>query len=244
MVWTRPNVAALFIKKAEQLIEKAENAQKRASIENCAIIRDIGKKAMNQGSDIKSRVPAFEPKVLVKAKPLALQNKASPICPVTKQKSFKTPMNYSLVQKKPMAFQSTVHPACSVTHESSMTHRNHSESSKAPMVERLPFTQRKLPKAQNQVFSIPAAQRSTGNPLSQQNSKGKKLSLKERFKNGDPQVGLLGEQSGKFDYYVLYSGKKELNIPFLPPSEWDTNEDETPTVMKSQPTIQQNCSMV
>ena len=190
------------------MIKKAENAQKRASIENCATIKGTDKKVMNQGSDKKSRVPAFEPKVLVKAKPLALQNKVSPICPVTKQKSFKTPMNYSLVQKKPMAFQSTVRPACSVTHESSMTHRNHSESSKAPMFERL----LKLPKAKNEVFPIPTAQRSTGNSLSQQNSK--KLSLKERFKNGDSQVGLLGEPSGKFDYYVLYSRKKELKHYF------------------------------
>jgi len=28
--------------------------------------------------------------------------------------------------------------------------------------------------------------------------------LKERFEAGDPKVGLLGESSGKFDYYVLY----------------------------------------
>ena len=47
VVGTRPNAAALFIKKAEQLIKKAENAQKRASIENCAIIRGVGKKVMN-----------------------------------------------------------------------------------------------------------------------------------------------------------------------------------------------------
>ena len=118
-------------------------------------------------------MPAFEPKVLVKAKLFPLQNKASPICPITKQKSFKTPMNYSLVRKKPMAFKSMDRPACSVIYESSMTHRNHSESSKASIVERISFTQRKFPKAQNQVFPVPAAQRSTGNPLSQKTFKGK-----------------------------------------------------------------------
>lgn len=28
--------------------------------------------------------------------------------------------------------------------------------------------------------------------------------LQDRYEKGDPQVGLLGEPSGKFDYYVLY----------------------------------------
>lgn len=28
--------------------------------------------------------------------------------------------------------------------------------------------------------------------------------LQERYEKGDPEVGLLGEHSGKFDYYVLY----------------------------------------
>ncbi|KAL6983356.1 hypothetical protein U1Q18_052610 [Sarracenia purpurea var. burkii] len=29
--------------------------------------------------------------------------------------------------------------------------------------------------------------------------------LKERYEAKDPEVGLLGESSGKFDFYVLYS---------------------------------------
>lgn len=32
--------------------------------------------------------------------------------------------------------------------------------------------------------------------------------LHERYKAGDPEVGLLGEPSGKFDYYVLYPKSK------------------------------------
>ncbi|KAI3824590.1 hypothetical protein L1987_06053 [Smallanthus sonchifolius] len=34
--------------------------------------------------------------------------------------------------------------------------------------------------------------------------KGSQKSLKKRYEAGDPRVGLLGEPSGKFDYYVLY----------------------------------------
>ncbi|XP_019087516.1 PREDICTED: uncharacterized protein LOC104724406 [Camelina sativa] len=57
--------------------------------------------------------------------------------------------------------------------------------------------------------------------------------LKERFESGDPQVGLLGEPSGKnFEYYVLYSGgstpttpeKEEVQLSYMfgPPSQQDS----------------------
>lgn len=32
--------------------------------------------------------------------------------------------------------------------------------------------------------------------------------MQERYEAGDPEVDLLGEPSGKFDYYVLYSKSK------------------------------------
>ena len=33
--------------------------------------------------------------------------------------------------------------------------------------------------------------------------------LKERYEAGDPEVDLLGEPSGRFDYYVLYPRSKK-----------------------------------
>nr|GEU41980.1 putative zinc finger, CCHC-type [Tanacetum cinerariifolium] len=44
--------------------------------------------------------------------------------------------------------------------------------------------------------------------------KSSQQKLKRRYEKGDPTVGLLGEPSGKFDYYVLYT-KAE---PSQPPS--------------------------
>uniref|UniRef100_A0A251U066 Uncharacterized protein n=1 Tax=Helianthus annuus TaxID=4232 RepID=A0A251U066_HELAN len=38
--------------------------------------------------------------------------------------------------------------------------------------------------------------------------KGSQNALKKRYEAGDPNVGLLGEPSGKFDYYVLYGDSK------------------------------------
>lgn len=46
--------------------------------------------------------------------------------------------------------------------------------------------------------------RSTGAPSQQV--------LKERYDAGDPEVGILGEHSGKFDYYVLYSSPKLSDV--------------------------------
>ncbi|KAI3821548.1 hypothetical protein L1987_09116 [Smallanthus sonchifolius] len=40
--------------------------------------------------------------------------------------------------------------------------------------------------------------------------KGSQKSLKKRHETGDPSVGLLGEPSGKFDYYVLYEYQAEF----------------------------------
>lgn len=39
--------------------------------------------------------------------------------------------------------------------------------------------------------------------------------LKERYEVGDPNVGLLGDTFGNFDYYILYSGKEEETNPLL-----------------------------
>ena len=41
-------------------------------------------------------------------------------------------------------------------------------------------------------------------------------SLQKRYENGDPKVDLLGESSGKFDYYVLYPKRtSQSRKPFL-----------------------------
>ncbi|KAK1413279.1 hypothetical protein QVD17_35050 [Tagetes erecta] len=41
----------------------------------------------------------------------------------------------------------------------------------------------------------------------QRKKKGSQFTLKQRYEAGDQTVGLLGEPSGKFDYYVLYGAK-------------------------------------
>ncbi|KAK1431442.1 hypothetical protein QVD17_07901 [Tagetes erecta] len=58
----------------------------------------------------------------------------------------------------------------------------------------------------------------------QRNKKGSQFTLKQRYEAGDPTVGLLGEPSGKFDYYVLYGDSKPkppppLKHPPTPPKE-------------------------
>ncbi|KAI3825588.1 hypothetical protein L1987_07079 [Smallanthus sonchifolius] len=58
--------------------------------------------------------------------------------------------------------------------------------------------------------------------------KGSQKSLKKRYKTGDLRVSLLGEPSGKFDYYVLYGDSplkskpkpcKPSLLKTLPPSQ-------------------------
>ncbi|KAK1406173.1 hypothetical protein QVD17_41461 [Tagetes erecta] len=60
----------------------------------------------------------------------------------------------------------------------------------------------------------------------QRKKKGSQFTLKQRYEAGDPTVGLLGEPSGKFDYYVLYGDSKPkpsppppLKHPPTPPKE-------------------------
>ena len=45
--------------------------------------------------------------------------------------------------------------------------------------------------------------------LRKERKKSFKQKLKERYEAGDPEVDLLGEPSGKFDYYVLYPRTKK-----------------------------------
>ena len=41
--------------------------------------------------------------------------------------------------------------------------------------------------------------------------------MKERYEAGDSEVNLLGEPSGKFDYYVLYPRTRKQKTPPSPP---------------------------
>lgn len=45
-------------------------------------------------------------------------------------------------------------------------------------------------------------------PKHKKKKKSSQQKLRERYEAGDPEVDLLGEPSGKFDYYVLYSRSK------------------------------------
>ncbi|GLT79405.1 hypothetical protein SLA2020_508950 [Shorea laevis] len=58
---------------------------------------------------------------------------------------------------------------------------------------------------------------------SQMAKKSSPKKLKENFERGDPSVGLLGESSRKFDYYVKYS-----------PPKVSTSQAEKPTIQKAE----------
>ncbi|KAF5785985.1 hypothetical protein HanRHA438_Chr10g0447441 [Helianthus annuus] len=57
--------------------------------------------------------------------------------------------------------------------------------------------------------------------------KGSQNALKKRYEVGDPNIGLFGEPSGKFDYYVLYGDSKpkpkqtKPSKPRRPPTQLD-----------------------
>lgn len=62
-----------------------------------------------------------------------------------------------------------------------------------------------------------------GNTLEKPKEKKKssQQKLHERYQAGDPEVGLLGEPSGKFDYYVLYPKTKPLSSDTtMPEPSW------------------------
>ncbi|KAK1424368.1 hypothetical protein QVD17_19697 [Tagetes erecta] len=62
--------------------------------------------------------------------------------------------------------------------------------------------------------------------------KGSQFTLKQRYEAGDPIVGLLGEPSGKFDYYVLYGDSKPKPKPPKP---------SPPPPLKHPPTPPKEC---
>ncbi|KAK1413226.1 hypothetical protein QVD17_34997 [Tagetes erecta] len=66
----------------------------------------------------------------------------------------------------------------------------------------------------------------------QRKKKGSQFTLKQRYEAGDPTVGLLGEPSGKFDYYVLYGDSKPKPKPPKP---------SPPPPLKHPPTPPKEC---
>ncbi|GJV21390.1 hypothetical protein Tco_1370410 [Tanacetum coccineum] len=66
--------------------------------------------------------------------------------------------------------------------------------------------------------------------------KSSQQKLKRRYEKGDPIVGLLGEPSGKFDYYVLYQ-KTEPSQPPSPPHMPPTSPHKPPSISTSPPPI-------
>ena len=52
---------------------------------------------------------------------------------------------------------------------------------------------------------------------SRRKKKSSQQNLKERYEVGDPEVDLLGETSGKFNYYVLYFRTRKQTLSFLSP---------------------------
>lgn len=55
--------------------------------------------------------------------------------------------------------------------------------------------------------------------------------LQDRYEQGDPEVGLLGEPSGKFDYFVLYPKSRpdfDPIFPTPPPDDWGEHPSPPP----------------
>ena len=66
--------------------------------------------------------------------------------------------------------------------------------------------------------------------------KSPQQSLKERYEAGDPEVDLLGEPSGKFDYYIFYPTTRKQKPQSPPPCketkpEQDTNHEPKPPLI-------------
>ncbi|GKA27100.1 putative reverse transcriptase domain, viral movement protein [Tanacetum coccineum] len=66
--------------------------------------------------------------------------------------------------------------------------------------------------------------------------KSSQQKLKRRYEKGDPTVGLLGESSGKFDYYVLYP-KAELSQPLSPPHKTPPSPHKPPPTSPPPPKL-------
>ena len=64
---------------------------------------------------------------------------------------------------------------------------------------------------------------------SKRKKKSSQQKLKERYEAGDPEVDLLGEPSGKFDYYVLYPRIKKQIFPSS--SKEDHNQNQKPPLI-------------
>ncbi|KAK4599154.1 hypothetical protein RGQ29_009283 [Quercus rubra] len=64
---------------------------------------------------------------------------------------------------------------------------------------------------------------------SKRKKKSSQQKLKERYEAGDPEVDILGEPSGRFDYYILYPRSKKQISPS--PSKEDHNQNQKPPLI-------------
>ena len=65
----------------------------------------------------------------------------------------------------------------------------------------------------------------------QRKKKSFQQKLKERYEAGDPEVDLLGEPSGKFDYYVLYPRTRKQTLPSFPSCKENLNQHQKPSLI-------------
>ena len=67
--------------------------------------------------------------------------------------------------------------------------------------------------------------------LRKERKKSFKQKLKERYEVGDLEVDLLGEPSGKFDYYVLYPRTKKRTLTSFPSCKENLNQHQKPPLI-------------
>ena len=66
--------------------------------------------------------------------------------------------------------------------------------------------------------------------IQEERKKSSQQILKERYEAGDPEVDLLGELSGKFDYYVLYPRTRKQKIPAPPCKKYHVQNPKPPLI--------------
>ena len=66
---------------------------------------------------------------------------------------------------------------------------------------------------------------------SRRKKKSSKLKLKERYEAGDPEVDLLGEPFGKFDYYVFYPRTRKQTLSSFPSCKENLDQYQKPPLI-------------
>ena len=61
-------------------------------------------------------------------------------------------------------------------------------------------------------------------PILKQNCRPSQSSFQDRYDKEDPTIGLLGEPSSKFDYYVKFTPPPKSKVPIIA-TIWYTDDD-------------------